>query len=539
MKPAQDFILEARNVAVSFKVEGGMVHAVRNMNFALRKGETIAIVGKSGSGKSVTARAIMRLLTKRATISKGSTIILDGQDVVKLPESAMRKLRGDKVSMIFQEPMSSLNPVYTVGSQICEVLHLHNKLSRAAANSKALDLLKEVQIPDPEARLKQYPHQLSGGQRQRVMIAIALANRPDILIADEPTTALDVTVQAQILNLIKDLKDKYGMAVILITHDLTVVRQFADRVYVMQHGEVKEHNTTAALFANPQHPYTQRLLKSDPKGVAQPLKQDTGTILEGKDVRVTYKLKKGGMFNATYHDLHAVDSLSLELKRGETLGLVGESGSGKTTFGQALIRLLDPQQGEITFDGNRIEKLNRDGLRTFRSRMQIVFQDPFSSMNPRMNVRQIIEEGLIVNKIGSSDADRLQRVQQALEDSGMLTNILSRFPHEFSGGQRQRLAIARAIAMEPEFIMLDEPTSALDLSVQAQIIELLRKLQREKNLSYLFISHDLKVVRALCHRVIVMQNGNIVEQGLVADVLTDPKTDYTKRLVRAAFDIAA
>ncbi len=535
----QDFILEARNLAVSFKVEGGMVQAVKNMNFALRKGETIAIVGESGSGKSVTARTIMRLLTKRATIAKESSIILDGQDVVTLPENEMRKLRGDKVSMIFQEPMSSLNPVYTIGVQICEVLHIHNKMSRAEANAKALDLLKEVQIPDPEARLKQYPHQLSGGQRQRVMIAIALANRPDILIADEPTTALDVTVQAQILNLIKDLKDKYGMAVILITHDLTVVRQFADRVYVMQHGEVKEHNTTKALFANPQHPYTQRLLKSDPKGVAQPLTEDTGTILQGKNVRVTYKLKRGGMFNATYHDLQAVDGLSLELKRGETLGLVGESGSGKTTFGQALIRLLDPQDGEITFDGNRIEKLNRDGLRPFRSRMQIVFQDPFSSMNPRMNVRQIIEEGLIVNNIGSSTADRLQRVQQALEDSGMPTNILARFPHEFSGGQRQRLAIARAIAMEPEFIMLDEPTSALDLSVQAQIIELLRKLQREKNLSYLFISHDLKVVRALCHRVIVMQHGKIVEQGAVADVLTNPETDYTKRLVRAAFDIAA
>ncbi len=539
MANTQDFILEARNLAVSFKVEGGMVQAVKNMNFALRKGETIAIVGESGSGKSVTARAIMRLLTKRATISKESSIILDGQDVVTLAENEMRKLRGDKVSMIFQEPMSSLNPVYTVGSQICEVLHLHNKISRAEANSRALALLKEVQIPDPEARLKQYPHQLSGGQRQRVMIAMALANRPDILIADEPTTALDVTVQAQILNLIKDLKDKYGMAVILITHDLTVVRQFADRVYVMQHGEIKEHNSTKVLFANPQHPYTQRLLKSDPKGVAQPLTQDSGTILQGKNVRVTYKLKRGGMFNATYHDLQAVDGLSLELKRGETLGLVGESGSGKTTFGQALIRLLNPQEGEIEFDGKRIDKLDRTGLRPFRSRMQIVFQDPFSSMNPRMNVRQIIEEGLIVNKIGASEADRLQRVQQALEDSGMPTNILSRFPHEFSGGQRQRLAIARAIAMEPEFIMLDEPTSALDLSVQAQIIELLRKLQREKNLSYLFISHDLKVVRALCHRVIVMQNGKIVEQGPVADVLSNPKTDYTKRLVRAAFDIAA
>jgi peptide/nickel transport system ATP-binding protein len=539
MDNQQDIILEARNVAVTFKVEGGEVKAVKNVNFALRKGETIAIVGESGSGKSVTARAVMRLLTKRATVAKNAQIIMAGQDVLKLPERDMRKLRGSQVSMIFQEPMSSLNPVYTVGSQICEVLHLHNKMSRGSAMARALELLKEVQLPEPESRLKQYPHQLSGGQRQRVMIAMALANRPDILIADEPTTALDVTVQAQILNLIKDLKTKYGMAVILITHDLTVVRQFADRVYVMQHGEVKEHNTTKALFAHPQHPYTKRLLSSDPKGVAKPLQGDQASILTGKNVRVTYTLKRGGLFNATYHPLQAVDGLSLDLKRGETLGLVGESGSGKTTFGQALIRLLNPQEGEITFDGNRIEKLDRTGLRPFRSRMQIVFQDPFSSMNPRMSVRQIIEEGLIVNSIGSSNADRLVRVKQALVDAGMPDDILSRFPHEFSGGQRQRLAIARAIAMEPEFILLDEPTSALDLSVQAQIIELLRKLQRERGLSYLFISHDLKVVRALCHRVIVMQHGKIVEQGPVADVLTHPQTDYTKRLVRAAFDIAA
>ena len=534
-----EIILEARKVAVTFKVEGGTVEAVKDVSFALRKGETIAIVGESGSGKSVTARAVMRLLSRRATMGASSSIFLSGQDVLKLSENEMRKLRGSRVSMIFQEPMTSLNPVYTVGAQIAEVLRIHNKMSRADAMAKAQSLLEEVQIPDPEARVKQYPHQLSGGQRQRVMIAMALANRPDILIADEPTTALDVTVQAQILNLIKDLKAKYGMAVILITHDLTVVRQFADRVYVMQHGEVKEHNTTAALFANPQHPYTRRLLASDPKGVAQPLVGNLPTALEGKNVRVTYTLKRGGFFNATYSDLQAVDGLSLELKKGETLGLVGESGSGKTTFGQALIRLLNPQEGEITFDGQRIDGLSRVQLRPFRSRMQIVFQDPFSAMNPRMNVRQIIEEGLIVNAIGGNTAERLQRVQQALEDAGMPTNILTRFPHEFSGGQRQRLAIARAIALEPEFILLDEPTSALDLSVQAQIIELLRKLQRERGLSYLFISHDLKVVRALCHRVIVMQNGKIVEQGPVADVLTHPKTEYTKRLVRAAFEIAA
>ena len=534
-----DIILEARNLAVEFKVEGGVVKAVKNMNFALRKGETIAIVGESGSGKSVTARAVMRLLSKRATVAKGASIIMGGQDVLTLPESEMRKLRGSRVSMIFQEPMTSLNPVYTVGAQLVEILRLHNKLTKSEAMGRALDLLSEVQIPDPESRLKQYPHQLSGGQRQRVMIAMALANRPDILIADEPTTALDVTVQAQILNLIKDLKNKYGMAVILITHDLTVVRQFADRVYVMQHGEVKEHNATEALFRHPQHAYTKRLLSSEPKGVAKPLEGKQRSILKGKDVRVTYTLKKGGIFNATYHDLHAVDGLSLDVKRGETLGLVGESGSGKTTFGQALIRLLNPQAGEITFDGNRIDGLDRAGLRPFRARMQIVFQDPFSSMNPRMNVRQIIEEGLIVNAIGSSNADRLDRVRTALEDSGMPMDILSRFPHEFSGGQRQRLAIARAIAMEPEFILLDEPTSALDLSVQAQIIELLRKLQRERGLSYLFISHDLRVVRALCHRVIVMQNGRIVEQGPVSQVLSNPKSEYTQKLLRAAFEIAA
>jgi peptide/nickel transport system ATP-binding protein len=539
MTKENDIILEARNIAVEFKVEGGVVKAVKNMSFALRKGETIAIVGESGSGKSVTARAVMRLLSKRATITKGSSIILRGENILTLSEREMRKLRGSRVSMIFQEPMTSLNPVYSVGAQLVEILRLHNRISRSEAIGRALDLLKEVQIPEPEARIRQYPHRLSGGQRQRVMIAMALANRPDILIADEPTTALDVTVQAQILNLIKDLKNKYGMAVILITHDLTVVRQFADRVYVMQHGEVKEHNVTEALFSNPQHPYTKRLLSAEPKGVAKPLEGDQPSILIGKDVRVTYTLKKGGMFNATYHDLHAVDGLSLDLKRGETLGLVGESGSGKTTFGQALIRLLNPQQGQITFAGDRIDGLNQHGLRPYRSRMQIVFQDPFSSMNPRMSVRQIIEEGLIVNGIGANAADRLQRVQDALADAEMPTNILSRFPHEFSGGQRQRLAIARAIAMQPEFILLDEPTSALDLSVQAQIIKLLRKLQRERGLSYLFISHDLKVVRALCHRVIVMQHGRIVEQGPVAQVLTNPETDYTKRLVRAAFDIAA
>jgi peptide/nickel transport system ATP-binding protein len=535
----RELILDARNLAVDFKVEGGIVNAVRDVSFQLHKGETIAIVGESGSGKSVTARTIMRLLTKRAKIGKNSRITLSGKDILSLSDAGMRKLRGNDLTMIFQEPMSSLNPVYTIGQQLCEVLHLHNKMSRSEAMERARVLLEEVQIPEPAARLRQYPHQMSGGQRQRVMIAMALANRPDVLIADEPTTALDVTVQAQILNLIKDLKAKYGMAVILITHDLTIVRQFSDYVYVMQNGRVQEHNTTEALFSNPRHAYTKHLLASEPKGSAKPIAADSPTVLEGKKVKVAFTLKRGGFLSPDFFELVAVDSLDLKLQKHETLGLVGESGSGKTTFGQALIRLIGTQGGEIFFNGEPIHTKDRQAMRPLRSRMQIVFQDPFASLNPRMSVRQIIEEGLIVNGLGGNSRERGDRVREALRDAGLPDTILQRFPHEFSGGQRQRLAIARAIALEPEFILLDEPTSALDLSVQAQIIELLRKLQDEKGLSYLFISHDLKVVKALCHRVMVMQNGKIVEQGPVADVLERPQTEYTSRLVRAAFEIAA
>ncbi len=535
----RELILDARKVAVDFKVEGGVVHAVRDVSFQLHKGETIALVGESGSGKSVTARTIMRLLTKRATVSKSSKLLLNGRDIYQMSEAEVRKLRGNDVSMIFQEPMSSLNPVYTIGQQLCEVLHLHNRISRAEAMNRAEKLLEEVQIPEPRARLRSFPHQLSGGQRQRVMIAMALANRPDILIADEPTTALAVTVQAQILNLIKDLKSKYGMAVILITHDLTIVRQFSDYVYVMQHGRVQEHNTTEALFANPRHTYTRHLLASEPKGRAKPIAADSPTILEGDKVKVSFTLKRGGAFRPDFFQLVAVDSLSLNLKKHETLGLVGESGSGKTTFGQALIRLIGNQGGQIFFDGQPIHDKNREQMRPLRQRMQIVFQDPFASLNPRMSIRQILEEGLIVNRIGANGRERVDRVRAALRDAGMPDNILSRFPHEFSGGQRQRIAIARAIALEPEFILLDEPTSALDLSVQAQIIELLRKLQDERGLSYLFISHDLKVVRALFHRVMVMQHGKVMEEGPVDEVLTNPRTEYTRRLVRAAFEIAA
>ncbi|MFK0337648.1 ABC transporter ATP-binding protein [Agrobacterium deltaense] len=531
-------IIDARNIAVTFRVEHGTVEAVKDISFQLYRGETIAIVGESGSGKSVTARTIMGLLTKRASVAKSATVRFNGDDILKFSSRQRRALRGNRISMIFQEPMSSLNPIYTIGSQIVEAIRVHSKLSKKQAEARALDLLRQVQIPEPEARLKQYPHQLSGGQRQRVMIAMALSNDPDVLIADEPTTALDVTVQAQILNLIRDLQKKRGMAVVLITHDLTIVKQFSDYVYVMQHGEMREHNTTENLFEAPQHPYTKKLLASEPHGTAKPLPENSGVLLTASGVRVSFMMRYGGLFKPELKELIAVDSLGLTLNRHETLGLVGESGSGKTTFGQSLLRLNEPVAGEVVFDGERVDGRSRAEMRPLRSRMQIVFQDPFASLNPRMTIGQIIEEGLIINGLGKTKAERLDRVRDALEAAGMPGNILSRFPHEFSGGQRQRIAIARAVALEPEFILLDEPTSALDLSVQAQIIDLLRKLQDERGLSYLFISHDLKVVRALCHRVIVMQRGQIVEQGPVEDVLTNPKTEYTQRLVRAAFEIA-
>ncbi|MGO8102004.1 ABC transporter ATP-binding protein [Rhizobium leguminosarum] len=531
-------VIDARNVAVNFKVEDGMVEAVKDVSFQLYRGETIAIVGESGSGKSVTARTVMGLLSKRAVVSEKSTVAYDGSNILKFSERARRKLRGDRISMIFQEPMSSLNPIYTIGSQIVEAIRVHRRISKRDAQKRALELLEHVQIPDPAARLMQYPHQLSGGQRQRVMIAMALANDPDVLIADEPTTALDVTVQAQILNLIRNLQKELGMAVILITHDLTVVRQFSDYVYVMQYGEVREHNTTEALFANPQDAYTKHLLASEPRGQANPLPEGSDVILDAKGVRVSFMMRHGTFLKPAMRELVAVDSLDLTLRRHETLGLVGESGSGKTTFGQAILRLNTPDSGEIRFDNQPIHGLSRAEMRPLRARMQVVFQDPFSSLNPRMTIGQIIEEGLVVNRLGATKAERQDRVREALIAAGMPGNILSRFPHEFSGGQRQRIAIARAIALEPEFILLDEPTSALDLSVQAQIIELLRKLQDERGLSYLFISHDLKVVRALCHRVIVMQHGKIVEEGPVNEVLSHPKTAYTERLVKAAFEVA-
>jgi peptide/nickel transport system ATP-binding protein len=530
-------LIDVRDLAVSFKVDGGIVEAVKQVSFQLYRGETIAIVGESGSGKSVTARAVMGLLGRRAEVKSPSRILFDGQDVLRFSPTERRKLRGGRLAMIFQEPMSSLNPVYTIGAQIAEAIRIHQPVSAKAALARALELLEEVQIPQPAARLRQYPHQLSGGQRQRVMIAMALANRPEVLIADEPTTALDVTVQAQILALMRDLQQRHGMAIVLITHDLTIVRRIADYVYVMQLGEVKEHNATAALFDAPRHPYTQQLLNSEPHGHVPATPSDAPVILEGRKVRVAFTLKSGSWLKPVFTELAAVDSLDIAVREHETLGIVGESGSGKTTFGQALLRLISHESGEIDFRGRAIQDFTRLQMKPLRSRMQIVFQDPFSSLNPRMSIGQIIGEGLIVNNIGKGGGERLDRIREALRSAGMPGEILSRFPHEFSGGQRQRIAIARALAMEPEFVLLDEPTSALDLSVQAQILDLLRELQRQRGLSYLFISHDLKVVRAMCHRVIVMQSGKIVEQGPVEEVLSAPQTEYTQRLVRAALEI--
>ena len=535
----KELLLDARNIDVRFKVEGGEVHAVKGVDYKIYRGETVALVGESGSGKSISARTIMQLLADNGRLSDKTTMIFNNEDLIAAGEDRLMQLRGNRISMIFQEPMTSLNPIYTIGDQLAEIITHHRKVTKEEALEECLELLKEVRMPQPEARLKQYPHQMSGGQRQRVMIAMALANKPDLLIADEPTTALDVTVQAQILELLRELQLKHNMAVLLITHDLTIVHKVSDRVYVMKHGEIVEHNATQLLFENPQHPYTQLLLGSEPTGMADLLPEENPVILDAEKVRVDFVLKEEGWFRKKKEILTAVKDLDLYLRKGETLGLVGESGSGKTTFGQALVRLLD-SSGRIQYHDHEISNYSRTQMRPLRKNIQIVFQDPFSSLNPRMSVKQIIEEGMLVNNIGATDKEREELVVQALVDSGLAGgSILNRFPHEFSGGQRQRLAIARAIALNPDFILLDEPTSALDLTVQMQIIDLLRKLRDERNLSYLFISHDLRVIKALCHRIVVMNHGEIIEQGTTDEIINNPKQEYTRKLFRAAFDLAA
>ena len=534
-----DHLLEVKNAVVDFRTLNGKVNAVRGNSFYVDKGETLALVGESGSGKSVTARCIMRMLADNATVGKETEVWFKGNDLTKASEFDMQRIRGNRITMIFQEPLTSLNPIYRIGDQVAEIILSHRKISKKEAKVEVIRLLNEVQIPEPEARFTQYPHQLSGGQRQRVMIAMALANEPDLLIADEPTTALDVTVQAEILTLLKTLQQKHGMAIILITHDLGVVRQTADRVCVMRYGEIVERGTTQQIFSAPEHPYTRHLIDSEPSGQPDPLPEGAEDVLTGEGMRTVFNIRHGSFMNRQTLDLVAVNDITLKVRAGETLGIVGESGSGKSTLGMSLIRLQQPTAGKITFCGARIDGLTKDEMRPLRTDIQVVFQDPFSSLNPRMIIRQIIGEGLVVNNIGASDKERDQLIRDALAEVQMEADVMDRFPHEFSGGQRQRIAIARAMALRPKFILLDEPTSALDLSIQAQIIDLLRDLRRKHDLSYIFISHDLKVIKALCHNVIVMQRGNVVEQGPTRDVLENPQSPYTRRLVDAALNIHA
>ena len=531
-------LLDLKNAEVKFSVEGGVVNAVNDISFDIMKGETLAVVGESGSGKSVTARTIMKMLPKNSSIGSNFKIEFKDVDITNLTQEQMRQIRGDTISMIFQEPLTSLNPLHRIGSQLIEVLREHNKIDKITAKERALELLNEVQIPQPEERLNQYPHQLSGGQRQRVMIAMAIANRPDLLIADEPTTALDVTIQSQILKLLKDLQKKYGMAIMLITHDLTVVRKTSDRICVMRYGKIVERGITEDVFNNPQHEYTKHLINSEPSGEPDPYDaSNKNYIIQGQQCTVKFTLKKGNFFNQKKTELIAVNNVDIKARYGETIGIVGESGSGKSTLGMSLIKLQDINSGKIFFKDEEIQDYNTKQLKDLREHMQIVFQDPFSSLNPRHTIKQIIGEGLEINRKDLSKEEKDDLIKKTLNEVNLDEAVLHRFPHEFSGGQRQRIAIARAIILNPEFILLDEPTSALDLSIQAQIIDLLRSLRRNHNLSYIFISHNLKVIRSLCHYTLVMKDGKVIEEGITKNVLDNPVNDYTKQLVQSAFEV--
>ena len=533
---SDDILLQVQNLSVTFGTGDNAVRAVKGVSFDVRRGETVALVGESGSGKSVTALSILQLLPYPVASHPTGSIRFQGRELVGATTRDLLNVRGNRVSMIFQEPMTSLNPLHTIERQVNEVLFLHKGLSRDAARKRTLELLEQVGIPEAVKRLDAYPHQLSGGQRQRVMIAMALANEPDLLIADEPTTALDVTIQAQILKLLKTLQARYGMALLFITHDLGIVRKMSDRVCVMTKGRIVEQGPVAQVFDNPQHSYTQHLLSAEPKGrpvVADPAAPE---ILRLDDIKVHFPIKRGVLRRTVGH-VKAVDGVSLALREGHTIGLVGESGSGKTTLGLALLR-LEKSQGGIRFDGQDLQTLGARELRSLRRQMQIVFQDPFSSLSPRMSVGEIVGEGLEVHRIGNP-AKRSQAIDQALREVGLDVASRERYPHEFSGGQRQRIAIARALVLKPRFIVLDEPTSALDMSVQAQIVDLLRDLQVRHRLAYLFISHDLKVVRALADEVIVLRHGKVVERGPAKQVFEAPQTPYTQALIAAAFNLEA
>jgi microcin C transport system ATP-binding protein len=530
-------LISVEDLSVDFGTGDNVTHAVKNVSFDIGDAETVALVGESGSGKTVTALSILKLLPYPSASHPSGAIRFKGENLLALPLDGLRHVRGNKISMIFQEPMTSLNPLHTIEQQVGEVLKIHRGMSGNALRARVLDLLEKVGIDDPQGRLQSYPHQLSGGQRQRVMIAMALANEPDLLIADEPTTALDVTIQAQILDLLLKLKAEFNMAMLLITHDLGIVRKMADRVCVMNNGEIVERGPTHDIFANPQHPYTKHLIASEPKGSPPAADPKAKTILEAKDLRVWFPIRRGFLRRIVGH-IKAVDGINLAVKEGQTLGVVGESGSGKTTLGLALLRLVS-SDGPIVYLGDRIDGYDSKQMRPLRRNMQIVFQDPYGSLSPRLSIGQIIEEGLIIQNPGLSRDERDARVARALKEVGLDPKLRDRYPHEFSGGQRQRIAIARALVLEPKFLILDEPTSALDVSVQAQIVDLLRDLQKRHKLAYLFISHDLKVVRALANSIIVLRHGKVVEQGPARTVFSDPKTDYTKALLAAAFELEA
>jgi microcin C transport system ATP-binding protein len=530
-------LLSVQDLSVAFGRGEREVLAVDRVSFDIRKGETLALVGESGSGKSVTALSVMRLLPYPAAWHPSGEVLFKGQDLMQVRENDMRRVRGDDITIVFQEPMTSLNPLHTIEKQIGEILLLHSGLVGAKARARTIELLAQVGIPDPEGRLQSFPHQLSGGQRQRVMIAMALANEPDLLIADEPTTALDVTVQAQILKLLKDLQSRLGMAILFITHDLGIVRKVADRVCVMKQGKIVEQGAVEAVFSAPQHPYTRELIAAEPKGDPAPLNPHGDVMIRTDDLKVWFPIKRGVLRKVVGH-IKAVDGVTIEVRRGETLGIVGESGSGKTTLGLALLRLIS-SDGPIVFMGNKLQGLKFKEMRPFRRDMQIVFQDPYGSLSPRMSIADIIEEGLPIHQPQLSRKGREERVVRALIEVGLDPQTRFRYPHEFSGGQRQRIAVARAVVLEPTFIVLDEPTSALDMLIQAQIVDLLRDLQQRKNLTYLFISHDLKVVAALASKLIVMRNGKVVEEGPSAEIFARPKSPYTKALFSAAFNIEA
>ncbi len=530
-------LLSVRDLSVAFHQGGESSLAVDRISFDIQKGEVLALVGESGSGKSVSANSVLRLLPYPAASHPSGEILFKGKDLLKASDREMRAVRGNDITMIFQEPMTSLNPLHTIEGQIAEILALHQGITGQAARTRVLELLNQVGIREPEKRLKAYPHELSGGQRQRVMIAMALANRPELLIADEPTTALDVTVQAQILELLRKLKGEHGMSMLFITHDLGIVRKFADRVCVMTKGKIVETGPVEEVFTNPQHDYTRHLLASEPRGDPPATDASKPVVMEGNDIKVWFPIKAGFMRKVVDH-VKAVDGIDLTLRAGQTLGVVGESGSGKTTLGLALTRLIS-SKGRISFVGKDIASYSFTDMRPLRNQLQVVFQDPYGSLSPRMSVGDIVAEGLKVHERSLSSEERDQRVCWALEEVGLDPLTRWRFPHEFSGGQRQRIAIARAMVLKPRFVMLDEPTSALDMSVQAQVVDLLRDLQKKHDLAYLFISHDLKVVKALANDVIVMRFGKVVEQGPSADIFQAPKDDYTKALMAAAFNIEA